>query len=109
MAGLAHFAYLLLLFWAFPRLPWWALVPMGFVYSVSISWNINSISHNFLHNPFFRLSLLNRLFSVLESLALGFSQVFYEQVHKEHHRGQRRPARRARAHDRPAFDLQARP
>jgi hypothetical protein len=26
---------------------------LGFVYSVSISWNINGVSHNFIHNPYF--------------------------------------------------------
>lgn len=87
LAGVAHFAFLIALYFAFPHLPWWALVPLGFVYSVSISWNINGISHNFLHNPYFRSPLLNRSFSLLESVTMGFSQVFYEQVHKEHHMG----------------------
>jgi fatty acid desaturase len=87
LAGVAHFAYLLLLFRFFPRLHWWALIPLGFIYSVSISWNINGVSHNFLHNPFFKSPLLNRFFTLLESLTVGFSQVFYEQVHREHHMG----------------------
>ena len=86
-AQLAHFAFVLFLFFAFNRLRWWALVPLGLIYSVSISWNINGISHNFLHNPYFRWSPLNRCFSLLESLTNGFSQVFYEQVHREHHMG----------------------
>lgn len=84
---MAHFAYVLLLFVAFRHLRWWAMLPLGLIYSVSISWNINGISHNFLHNPFFRSPLLNRCFSFLESLTLGFSQVFYEQVHRDHHTG----------------------
>src|SRR4051794_31816880 len=54
LAGAAHFAYVLILYFAFRRLSWWLLVPLGLVYSVSISWNINGISHNFLHNPYFR-------------------------------------------------------
>jgi fatty acid desaturase len=86
-AALAQFAYLLFLFVAFPRLPWWLLIPMGLLWSISISWNINGISHNFLHNAYFRSSTLNRAFSILESVTLGFSQVFYEQVHKDHHKG----------------------
>jgi fatty acid desaturase len=60
---------------------------MGFTYSVSIGWNINSVSHNFVHNPFFTSNLLNRAFSVMQSLALGFSQVAYDAVHTRHHRG----------------------
>ena len=87
LAALAQLAYLVMLFIAFPRLPWWALIPLGFIWSVSISWNINGISHNFLHNPYFKSGVLNRIFSVIESVTVGFSQVFYEQVHKDHHKG----------------------
>jgi fatty acid desaturase len=87
LAALAQFAYLLALFVAFPRLSWWALIPLGLIWSVSISWNINGISHNFLHNPYFKIGVLNRCFSILESVTIGFSQVFYEQVHKDHHKG----------------------
>jgi fatty acid desaturase len=87
IAGLANFAYVLALFVAFRYLRWWALIPMGLIYSISISWNINGVSHNFLHNRFFRSPVLNRAFSLMESLTCGFSQVFYERVHKEHHMG----------------------
>lgn len=87
LAGLAHFAFALFLFFAFPRLSWWVLIPLGFVYSVSISWNINGVSHNFLHNRFFRWVPLNKLFSLMESVTVGFSQVFYESVHRRHHMG----------------------
>lgn len=75
------------LFFLFPQLHWAGLLLMGLVYSISISWNINGISHNFLHNPYFRSPFLNRLFSIYESIILGFSQVFYECVHKRHHQG----------------------
>jgi fatty acid desaturase len=87
LAGLAHCAYLAGLFLAFPHLHWWALVPLGLIYSVSISWNINGISHNFLHNPYFCSPLLNRMFSWMESVTVGFSQQFYECVHQQHHKG----------------------
>jgi fatty acid desaturase len=60
---------------------------LGFIYSVSISWNINGVSHNFIHNPYFRSPLLNRLFSILESITVGFSQIFYECIHMQHHKG----------------------
>src|SRR5205085_7799267 len=86
-AELAPFAYLLFLFFDFRRLRWWVLIPLGLISSVSISWNINGISHNFLHNPYFRSHILNRLFSFLESVTMGFSQVFYTNVHKWHHVG----------------------
>jgi fatty acid desaturase len=87
LAALAQLAYLLALFALFPRLPWWALAVLGLIWSVSISWNINGISHNFLHNAYFRSAALNRAFSLVESITVGFSQVFYEQVHKDHHKG----------------------
>ena len=87
MAGILHFAYLLMLFWSFGRVPWWAWAVMGLVWSVSISWNINGISHNFLHNPYFRWRWANKAFSVLESVTVGFSQTFYDTVHRRHHMG----------------------
>ena len=31
-------------------------------------------------------SLLNRLFSILESITVGFSQIFYECIHMQHHK-----------------------
>jgi fatty acid desaturase len=39
------------------------------------------------HNPFFTSPTLNRLYSLLQSFALGFSQVAYDAVHTRHHRG----------------------
>ena len=64
----------------------WVMLILGFIYSISISWNINGISHNFIHNPYFRSPLLNRLFSILESITVGFSQIFYECIHMQHHK-----------------------
>ncbi|MFL6583432.1 MAG: fatty acid desaturase family protein [Chthoniobacterales bacterium] len=87
MAAVLHCVYFFGMFWLFPRVPLWVMLPLGFIYSVSISWNINGISHNFIHNPYFRLPLLNRLFSLLESVTVGFSQVFYECIHMQHHKG----------------------
>ena len=87
VSGVLHLAYIFLLFWLFPRLPWWAMLPLGLVYSIAIAWNINSISHNFIHNPYFRSPLLNRAFSWVISLATGASQVFIDQNHLQHHKG----------------------
>jgi fatty acid desaturase len=78
--GVLHLAYLFVMFAAFNRAPWWSLLAMGCLYAVSISWNINGLSHNFIHNPYFRSEKLNRIFSLIESLAIGFSQTFYDMV-----------------------------
>lgn len=87
LAGVAHFAYVLLLFWLFPRLSWWEMVPLALIYSILISWNINGVSHNFIHNPYFRSAALNRAYSLLLSLTMAFSQTMYEWVHMRHHSG----------------------
>ncbi len=87
LAGVLHLAYLVLMFVVFDSTPWWGLVILGSIYAISISWNINSVSHNFIHNPYFRSNALNRLFGLVESLAIGFSQTFYDLVHMRHHTG----------------------
>src|SRR5581483_7493158 len=86
-AALLHCAFFFALFYLFPRVPLWVMLILGLIYSVSISWNINGISHNFIHTPYFRLPLLNRSFSILESVTVGFSQIFYECIHMQHNKG----------------------
>ncbi len=85
--GFVHLAFFFSLFLLYPHLPLWVMLILGFIYAVSISWNVNGISHNFIHNPYFRSPLLNRLFSVVESLACSFSQTYYDVVHIQHHKG----------------------
>src|SRR5215468_10359521 len=87
LAAILHCVYFFGMFYLFPRVPLWIMLILGFIYSISISWNINSISHNFIHNPYFRSPILNRLFSILESIPIGFSQVFYNCIHMQHHKG----------------------
>jgi fatty acid desaturase len=87
LAAIFHCVFFLGMFYLFPRVPLWIMLILGFIYSVSISWNINGISHNFIHNSYFRSPLLNRLFSILESITVGFSQIFYECIHMQHHKG----------------------
>lgn len=47
--------------------------------------NFQCISHNFLHNPFFRWRPLNRLFGVINTLGLGVPQCLYRVHHLNHH------------------------
>jgi len=87
LAGIAHLVFVVWLYLHIPVLPWWQLLPLCTLYAISISWNINGVSHNFLHNPYFNSQVLNRAFSLVESLAIGFSQAFYTWVHNRHHSG----------------------
>ena len=86
-AAVLHCVYFFGMFYLFTRVPLWVMLILGFIYSVSISWNINGISHNFIHNPYFRSPLLNRLFSIMESITVGFGQIFYDCIHMQHHKG----------------------
>jgi fatty acid desaturase len=91
--AVVHLLYLIGLYLAFShlRLPpaakWPLMFAMGIIYSFSISWNINGISHNFIHNRYFNSAALNRVFSLLESVDCCFSQILYDYVHRRHHMG----------------------
>ena len=87
LMGLGHLAFVALLFFGFHAMPWGVWIPLALVYSISISWSINSTSHNFIHNPFFASPALNRVYSVILSITDGFSQEFYHHVHLRHHVG----------------------
>jgi fatty acid desaturase len=86
-AGLFHLAYFLGLFFLYPHAPLWVMLILGFIYSLMVNANINGIGHNFIHNPFFRSKILNRLFGVTQSIACCFSQTYYNAVHMRHHKG----------------------
>ncbi len=87
LAAALHLAFDLLLIAGFDSRPLWASALLGCIYAVSISWNVNGISHNFIHMPYFKPRFLNYAFSLLESLAIGFSQTYYHWVHMRHHTG----------------------
>lgn len=63
------------------------MVLAGLGYAYLIAWNINSVSHNFIHNPYFVSPALNRAYSLVLSLCMAFSQVMYDWVHTRHHIG----------------------
>ena len=71
-AAFFHLGLLFSLYYFFPRAPLGLMICLGLLYSFCINANINGISHNFIHNPYFRSPLLNRLFGVVESLACCF-------------------------------------
>lgn len=97
--GCAHLGLQIALLLLFPRLSWWTLIPLGLFYSYCIAWNIESVGHSFSHADYFKSPILNRAFSLIESLAIGYSQTVYKGVHRRHHIGNS---------DRPGADGQTR-
>ncbi|MDQ6656342.1 MAG: fatty acid desaturase [Verrucomicrobiota bacterium] len=87
LAGLFHLAFFFAMFLLYAHTPLWLMLVLGFTYSLMVNANINGVGHNFIHNPFFRSPLLNRLFSVTQSVACCFSQTYYDAVHTQHHKG----------------------
>lgn len=83
--GQAAFVVALVLSFSHVGAPLWCVLAL--VYAGSIAWNIHGVSHNFIHNPFFRSEALNRAYSVLLSLTLGFSHVVCRYIHLRHHIG----------------------
>jgi fatty acid desaturase len=87
MCGVAQVAFLLWAFYAFSTLPWWAVALAFFVVTWAYCWNLQCISHNFIHNPFFSSNWLNRLFGLLETIAIGMPHQLYHHYHLNHHAG----------------------
>jgi fatty acid desaturase len=87
LAGVGHVAFLVYTFLAFPSMSWWMLAFSFLAYALMICWNLQCISHNFIHNPFFRSRLLNRLYGVLETIAIGMPHQLYHHYHMNHHQG----------------------
>jgi fatty acid desaturase len=85
--GLLNVGFLLGTFFAFPSLPWWGIALSFFVLSWAYCWNLQCISHNFIHNPFFTNVWLNRAFGVLETLCIGMPHQLYHHYHLNHHAG----------------------
>ena len=61
--------------------------PVAPVIAAGVWWNSNTIAHNFIHRPFFRSTLLNRLFSAYLTGLLGIPQALWRQRHLAHHAG----------------------
>lgn len=74
-------------FVAWPQLSWPARFAGATLYALGIGWNLDSVSHNFIHNPFFAWEPLNRLTSFALTFSLGTPQTMYKYVHMRHHAG----------------------
>ena len=57
------------------------------VVAIGLWWNSNTISHAFLHTPFFRSRVLNAAFSLFETALVGIPQTIWRQRHLAHHAG----------------------
>jgi len=55
--------------------------------AIGVWWNSNTISHHFLHLPFFRSNVINRFYSLYLSVLLGIPQSIWRDRHLAHHRG----------------------
>ena len=62
--------------WLSPSLP---------VVAIAIWWNSNTVSHNFIHLPFFQSRAWNRAYSFYLTLILGFPQTLWRDRHLAHH------------------------
>ena len=74
------------------------LVPSVPLIALGLWWNGNTISHNFVHLPFFRSRTANVMFAAYLSLLLGFPQSLWAARHLAHHRDEPfrwKPVRRA--------------
>ena len=61
--------------------------PSAPVIALGMWWNANTISHNFIHRPFFRSRGANNAFAMWLSLLLGFPQAEWRDRHLRHHAG----------------------
>lgn len=77
-----------LLLWAarFNDLSWFMNAGIFLFELLLFYFNPIVITHNFLHTPFFRSSLLNRMFATMNSMNLGLPQILYKYHHLNHHR-----------------------
>jgi fatty acid desaturase len=83
----AHLGLLLAFLLAWPAMTWPERVLGAAAYGAAIGWSLDSVSHNFIHNPFFAWEPLNRLTSLALTLSLGTPQTMYKYVHMRHHAG----------------------
>jgi fatty acid desaturase len=87
LAAFAHLGFNVYLIMGFDGRPLWMSALLGCVYALSLSWNINGVSHNFIHTPYCTRRWMNYVFSLLESITIGFSQTYYHWIHMRHHAG----------------------
>jgi fatty acid desaturase len=68
-------------------------LPCAPVLALGLWWSANTVSHNFIHKPFFRGRGSNALYSAYLSLLLGIPQSLWRRRHLAHHAGREVPWR----------------
>ncbi len=63
------------------------LSPSVLVVGLGMWWCANTVSHNFIHLPFFRTGRANALFSLYLTVLMGVPQTLWRQRHLAHHAG----------------------
>ncbi|HKB03291.1 MAG TPA: fatty acid desaturase [Gemmataceae bacterium] len=63
------------------------LAPAAPLVAVGLWWNSNTVSHQFIHRPFFQSRVANRLFACYLTLVLGIPQTVWRDRHLAHHAG----------------------
>ena len=61
--------------------------PTAPVIAIGLWWNANTISHYFIHRPFFHRRSANRVFAAFLSMLLGFPHALWRNRHLAHHAG----------------------
>ncbi|MEO7189693.1 MAG: fatty acid desaturase [Vicinamibacterales bacterium] len=61
------------------------MIPSVPLVAIGLWWSANTVSHNFIHLPFFASSRANQLFSAYLSLVLGVPQSVWRARHLAHH------------------------
>jgi hypothetical protein len=61
--------------------------PTAPVIAIGLWWNANTISHYFIHRPFFHRRSANRAFALFLSVLLGFPHALWRNRHLAHHAG----------------------
>lgn len=61
--------------------------PSIWLIALGLWWNANTVSHNFIHRPFFHPRAVNSAFSAYLSVLLGIPQTLWRDRHLAHHSG----------------------
>src|SRR4029450_2792535 len=67
-----------------------AVPPARAVIPIGLSWNANTVAHNFIPRPFFRSGPANGAFSAWLTLVLGFPQRLWRHPHVPPHAARHR-------------------